>query len=755
MKLIRFTLMGLLGLAFILKPQPVSQGACVGWDEASLKPAFQFFAPLSFEKLYDFDWEYDKTLDDNLSAWLAYFQNKPKVNDIRTVLYEADSKEVKQIVSHLKNANGPLPSGFSQNTLLKYLKSRPNPRFLSYLEYALACEKQAQAYDSWSDIQRDPEIMRSLRSQGLQVYKEVQSDAFLKVRYAYQVVRMSHYLGEYQAAVKQFQELLGNMPQASSHLLYYWALSHKAGALYSLGAQSQAAYLFSQIFEDCPSKRASSFLSFKVTSDTTWRNALALCQNEEEKAQLYFMRSLQKNSNIREEMKSVYQLAPSSEKLSIMLAREINRLENNLLRVDLSENLLFFSSYREYPRPQATAQLMELKELISQAREEKKIAQPNLWQLADAYLEFLLGSTQRSLSQLAKLKKNTKDKRFLQQIALFETAMKISQLNRLDARSEDEIYKEVKATGHEDLMNFMIRTFARKYKANGQKAKAYLCTHYFSNLKVSPRADLIDELYELATKTKTTSFEEEYLLPRIQGFQAPSERAAKHILLEIKATMHFAQDQLKLAKDLYDKVPAKYLVDLPRDPFEMSIGECISCHAFKSPDRYNRKTLVQRILYLKELLKKNPVDQEKYYYQLGAVYYNMSHFGNAWYARDYFRSGMDLAYYKNQQSRKEGETPYMLVELSQAKYYFDRAMSASIRSGNPEMAAQSCYMAAKCEQKQYYLDPKTPMEWSGIEPDYNPENRRYFQRLQNEFKDTQYYLKVIEECQYFNEFIKP
>ncbi|NJO01760.1 MAG: hypothetical protein HC880_08785 [Bacteroidia bacterium] len=81
-------------------------------------------------------------------------------------------------------------------------------------------------------------------------------------------------------------------------------------------------------------------------------------------------------------------------------------------------------------------------------------------------------------------------------------------------------------------------------------------------------------------------------------------------------------------------------------------------------------------------------------------------------------------------------------------------MNAAIKKGNTELAAQSCYMAAKCEQKQYYLDPLTKSSWEGIMPSYTPEHRRYFSRLAQEFDQTQYYQKALAECKYFHEFVK-
>jgi uncharacterized protein with NRDE domain len=55
---------------------------------------------------------------------------------------------------------------------------------------------------------------------------------------------------------------------------------------------------------------------------------------------------------------------------------------------------------------------------------------------------------------------------------------------------------------------------------------------------------------------------------------------------------------------------------------------------------------------------------------------------------------------------------------------------------NKELAATATFMAAKCEQAQNYV--------AGEERTY-----RYFNLLLEEYADTQFYQKAIEECRHF------
>lgn len=79
------------------------------------------------------------------------------------------------------------------------------------------------------------------------------SSTFLKLRYAYQVVRLAHYAGKYDDAIKYYDSYVAGI--AGNSVIAQWALGHKAGALMETGKSTEANYLFSTLFDKCPSKR--------------------------------------------------------------------------------------------------------------------------------------------------------------------------------------------------------------------------------------------------------------------------------------------------------------------------------------------------------------------------------------------------------------------------------------------------------------------------------------------------------------------
>ncbi|GAB4399603.1 MAG: hypothetical protein OHK0053_20080 [Microscillaceae bacterium] len=744
----------LLCSAFVLRPGHIAQSTCGGYD-ADYYSAYSFFSPLQFGQFYQPKWDFDNAAPDNLTEWQTYCQNQVDTTDLRAMIYASNSDDLDQIEAHLQRGREIAPH-LAQNGLVQYWKKGNRPEMRPYLRYAKQCEIQAWTSDEWqTKTEEDYADMRQLANQG-RLLSQQTSDITLKLRYAYQAIRMAHYGQNPTQAVAFYEELIVPLWNQTESTLRYWALGHYAGALKQLGQEARANYLFSRVFELCPSKRTSALLSVKIKSQEEWEATLAFCQQEEEKATLYFMRALDKKSQLLEEMKSVYSLSPDSEKLNIMLVQFINRLEFNLLSTKPDDNLLFYRGYQSYPRQEAIRQLLDAKAFVEKVRLEEKNTHRELWTLAEGYLDYLAGTPQKALQTFANLKKSTRNRQIQTQIEVVETALALTQLRELDEASEERLYQQVKKLDHENLKTLMLSVFARLYEKQGQAAKAYLCLHYLSSLKVNPRLEIIEGLIALTNK-KNTSFEREMLLVKIDAsaLDDKSEVRPRHFLQELKATVLFSQDKLSEAVALYEQLPEKVLYPLPQDPFFLEIEDCQECPPSPNQGRYNRLTLAKKLLILKNYADQNTVEQASYYYQLGTAYYNMSYFGNSWMAIDYFWSASDIADARKMMAGQSREVENaVFADCAKARYYFDRAITSALKSGQKELAAQACFMAAKCEQNQYYLHPSEEVAyWLFVPPSYLPEHRRNFTRLKNEFGKTKFYQKALRECKYFHEFL--
>jgi hypothetical protein len=753
MKTFKFTVILILLMALVVKPSKIAKSTCSGGDVGPW--SYEFFTPMSFESMSNFEWEQDNSQPDNVGEWKAYFQNKPTDEDIKKVVYEVSADDMQKIRNYVEKGSSSISADLKNNSLVKYWQTNKDLNTIDYLFYAKACEAQAGEYAGWNEPERDMEKTKWLADAGKKYYNEKGSNMTLKIRFAYQAIRMAHYSKQYQKAIQLYDELVAPLFTQTESIIRYWALAHKAGALQGLKKDAESAYWFAVVFDQCPSRRTSSFLSIEIGSDETWTKALGFCKNEEEKASLYFIRSLQPNSRILNEMKTVYGITPHSEKLSMMLVREINKLENILLNIDLSKNLLFFTSYTTFPDKEATKELTDLKNFVAQVQRENKTEKSELWSLALGYVDYMIGNDKNALSTFAELKKATKNDKFKKQIEVFEKAIQVSKLQTIDETSEEQIYQAVKATGHEQLKDFMINAFERLYRKQSDFGKAYLCKKTLNDLKYYPELNVVEQMLVLANKPKFTSFEKEYLLPRIYESNEKDNQAAKYALLEMKATLLFREDRLKEAVEVYQQIPANHLYKIENDPFQATMQDCYeNCPPSQSAGKYNRMTLAQKMLALQDAVKQNTVERAKFYFDLGNAYYNISYFGNSWGAIDYFRSSSDMWSYKEGlKNPKDNAYPTdAQVNMNKAKYYFDRAMGEAFSNSNTELAAQSCFMASKCEQNQYYLNPDLD-SWGYIDPTYKPELRTYFTRLKKEYKNTKFYKEAIKECSYFNVFV--
>ena len=107
--------------------------------------------------------------------------------------------------------------------------------------------------------------MKALIFEGERVFIKLKSNN-IKLRYAYQLIRLAHYAQDYSMVLELYDRLLPRIDPVES-IIYDWILSHKAGALFRLGKRVEAAYLFSLVYDRCPSKREAAYQSFSIRSE--------------------------------------------------------------------------------------------------------------------------------------------------------------------------------------------------------------------------------------------------------------------------------------------------------------------------------------------------------------------------------------------------------------------------------------------------------------------------------------------------------
>ncbi len=120
----------------------------------------------------------------------------------------------------------------------------------------------------------------------------------------------------------------------------------------------------------------------------------------------------------------------------------------------------------------------------------------------------------------------------------------------------------------------------------------------------------------------------------------------------------------------------------------------------------------------------------------------MTYYGNARRVYETKIQEYPSSYFEYENSGRNSDDP--LTNCSEAKKYYQKAMDLST---DKEFKAKCCFMAAKCEQNDYF---------NSTEFDGNKaiKSGKYYNLMQENYSKTNYYKEVLKECSYFNTFQK-
>lgn len=687
---------------------------------------YRFFKPLGFEALANVKGRYNDNLDANLAAWQKYLKVPLREGSLSEVVYQFSDEDMQIIRAYVSGQSGQIAPKLANNALVKYWKQNPNLDVIDYLFFAKKCEPHnlSKAALEWYGMRKaqDEGTMRWLADNGPKYYQSKGSDNFLKTRFAYQAIKMAHYVGDYQKAIQLYDQLVAPIFEQSQDITKYWALGHKAGALYSLGRRGEAAYWFSRVFAECPSRHTTAFQSFRVSNGAEWEDAMRLCRNNQEKANLHFMRSLKSTANGVAEMENVFRLAPDFEQLPYMLAYEIRDLERKLLDRISKHNILFHDQPQQFDKQPVLKRLEALKSLALRFVNSGKVQKPELWHMGIGYMDYLMGRHDAAQKYYAQARQQNPEQ--AAQIKVLELALALGRLRQVDKVAETELYQAIQATGNEDLMLLCKRIFAQHYERQGEPGKAFMSVYSFYDLKLKRPKAAIQDLLRVTSKGLHTPYEKEVILMNIYpniDFQARNT-SPENLIKELWATVLFSEDRLEEAQKFYQQIPKEQQYKIQADPFVLYTHDR---RYYPGHQReYTRGEVLNEILALKSARRPNAETQLR----LANAYYNLSYFGKGWLIFAYHRSGAPY----------NTEWHYDYTDLSLARKYYEEAIQLAERQRENEVAARAIYGLAKCEQAKLGVFAA---------PDYG-QLRRSFKDMKL-YRETEFYQQAIDECFYF------
>jgi hypothetical protein len=694
--------------------------------------------------------------NDNLKEWGDYFQNNGNKNDVTYLIYKSSVQDIESIISAISNSQTTVNAKLLSNSIVKYLVKNKSVEGLNYLLFAKRCEPSAVGFrtNNWDELVRDTTEMKTLISDGLNEYTRC-TDIFLKMRYAYQIIRLTHYLKHYDETVRLYDLLVTSLNSKS--IIKYWALSHKAGALASLGEQAQSNYLFSKIFDECLSKRLLADLNFKVKEASQLTETLEYCQNNHEKNVVWFLYSY--HSSDMGGLKRIYELEPSSPYLEVLLGRAIDQMEEGIFRY-----------WQKMIEPNWTDDFTRLDNkqfysFVKTVASNRNTKRPYFWEYCAGYLSLLSRDyiSMKYHFQIAKTLLPIGEEEFLERMKMLEIYSKADEVKDVNLIFESKIVEELKwllglQKRHADeAFKWAILKLADKYLTQKDTAKYLICqgqklssasysnTLTFVDYKSNPSAVPLNKLISYLQNCKYYESSEYYDLPEFDRFLINNFCYTQKDILEIQGTLYLSEYKFnKAISVLYDI--RNELEYLPADPFTIDLKDCQSCDAKSLTKKlYTKFTFALKLKNLEEEIKTNKKNLDENYFLLANAYYNMSYFGNSWMSTDFYRSRFANYYSPNN------------LDWSKAEEYYLKAMT---HSNDKEFIAKCAFMAAKCEQNRFYLDKGYLIddnEYHGNceqNPEIKKENyRTYFKVLKDKYSKTKFYQQALKECKYFNYFV--
>jgi hypothetical protein len=714
------------------------------------------FAPffLQFGDSYEKIRQTDIQKAENLREWRERFCKNSDEKDIEEVVYQSSEDDLYVLLGAVESEGDKNPLGaLSGNQFAEVLRYNHCSEAVKYLIFTRKCEKHVtQNGDAWTPASRDLEAMQQLITDGLDEFSAIKSH-FIRLRYAYQIVRLAHYRGDFPQTIRLFNYLMPQIDRRRASIVYWWTLGHQAGALLKLKKYPEAAYRFALIFQNCPSKRAQAYRSFYIPNDDIWQKTLNFCEKDQERAACYSLRAGAAHATVGD-LEQLYALDPQAPVLEMMLVSEVQQLEKIFLTTPIS--------VQKYGRPatilrrdKASEHLFSLKKLVEKVWREKKCHNPKLWRAVDGYLELLAGDFYAAEKEMdaaaSQLSGASEDESLREQLDIWRLLLDICKIDPADPNSVDRAFA-IKSFGafkkQPDFEPFLKDWLSNRYAQTNQPGKATLEAWGWKGLRANPTLAEIDNLIRAASDGELSRMEDALLTD-----------SSGNILLgsfyEMRATYLLAENHPEAALDALRKIPEVERATAQKFmAFKERINDCVHCPMSDSV-LLDRRALVEKLVELDFQARANLAEGAPQYYRLGLAYYNMSFFGPAWSAMDNFRSGSSW----NTLNRRadgvfsssigpHGNRENLSCEI--ALGYFRQAMSLS---RDPELSARAAFMASKCQLNAWYCSKSANYKIGSRQiPEVPADFRLYFDILKKNYAKTAFYKQAMSECKWFRAY---
>ncbi|MFW0715644.1 hypothetical protein [Pedobacter sp. N23S346] len=761
------------------------------------------YTPFAFNQMAYLNSEEDVVSESEINSeeWGKYLD--VKAQDVHKIMYNVDSATNVKLTNY-KGEVSSLPDSLQKNTFIQALAQHKDA--LKYYSFAKSTEPFANVnFDMWDPKPQDTTAMDELAKVAVKL-TESEKDNFLKLRYAYQAERMFHYAGLHTESKNVYDKFIKTNKTKSA--VKGWALALYAGSTRRLGNPEESAFLFSKVFATNPERRIQAYKNYYYNSAPV-NGALKYAKTNDEKASIWAINGFGNPDFNIESLNKVYLYEPKSQLNGALLVREVNKLEQALIKdsdlAKISYQYYFYESdkgkYKDSVKTLNLKRLNEIKNFAVKLAAEQKYPQPELGTLTAAYLSWMENKDLEASNYLATLNPAKLPEKLRDQYRITDLLIKAKNIKKGNPFNENELLpslkwldekrfaenKTVRNGQYDDwanedkrftrtTRNFYQQILAPAYLKMGDTAKAALAM---------VKGDLSYNLMKNNSLFKnmsyqSTSFWQQYLSPKsMQGLANYKTKAngndvvallAKALnklnndeFYELWGTTYLRTHQYDKAVQMFAKVSPNYNYSDPTNwyaddangrlysnPFVQTINDFPKNYV-QAKASVTKKAFAVEMLRLEKLTVSDKKNAALYYYKMANAVYQTGYFGNSWYLISY-----DWSSYDNSSPAKfVYDVDYKKAQTAKAWYLKARSLST-----NADFKAKCTFMLAKCAQKQIilnaglssfsYWDKKDVKYKNFIKANYN---NPYFKELKLTYSKTPFYQVAAGECSYFGDFI--
>jgi len=720
----------------------------------------------------------------NCREWAAYMGNGATATEVRAVVYQSNRDALLNAV-----AEGADNQRFAGNSFFKTLLQNEKQPALDYLLLAKEYEHYSflETTDPWSDpydhmdaaVRKAEEGKRAVQ-QKMRANFEQAKDAFLRRRYAYQLLVMNMYAGNQSEFNRLYDEFFKNDKTASP--IANWAHFHRAAMTRD---SVEANYLYAMSFARCPEKRIACYQRFdKKLTDST----LAFCKNDQERAIVLGLAAVRYPGRALSQIKKIQVLDPSCLLLPLLLVREINKLEDWLLTNELTRMSpatypagrdqdkwewagAQWEAYREANKISDKVYLAEVRDFVVKLSGLKSDAAfADLTNLFAGHLYAIESQGIFAKNHLAAISPKASagilEQQLTEQILILldrrNLASKGTKNDLVALLVKLQAIQKNYRNGKRDFaaLNLLI---ADAYEKKGDLVTAYFFYNHALELPSADRVDFGTAYYALFRYLDWRASEKDVdavlaLLEKkdktpFKIYLTTAPLPSRNALLDLRGTISFRKNDLPEALSAFKQVDQDFWKNkyefryfLNSDPFVVWRD---TLHRGKFPA--TKTAFVQRLLNLETEAKNNPAKAATNYLTIGTAWLNCTWGGKSWMMFSYGKSYGE--YPKNEWGNysfsppsKEMQSLYYLG--SRAFSYLSKAKSAS---KDPELQAQVDHLIAYLHSMTYVLTPDEQklvdeMDWKEVGKFYQNKERSFYGQWSKDWGATGYYKEAVRIC---------